>query len=238
MLHAPMTRVLPAALLALSALLPACAPTRTGPMPDPATYRPGPGDTVTLPDLGPVGRWMITKTLEPATWLGERTGGRTLREPINVLILDRAAATPEAATARLNAAMTAAGYGPKNMHSDGYSGQLGDRLYPQLPPSGQGLAFSDGPWYASNHHGRVFGPAPVQGGYLFSAAVSREDMRWLPTPGHTYNSFTATREDLAARLAATGLYTRAANVDLGNRLDTPQEATGDHDGQAALLTTP
>lgn len=206
-----MPRILPTALLALSALLPACAPTRTGPLPDPATYRPGPGDTVTLPDLGPVGRWMITRTLEPATWLGERTGGRTLREPINVLILDRAATTPEAATAR---------------------------LYPQLPPSGQGLAFSDGPWYASNHHGRVFGPAPVQGGYLFSAAVSREDMRWLPRPGHTYNSFTATREDLAARLSATGLYRRAPNVYLGNRLDTPQDTTGDHDGQAALLTTP
>lgn len=233
-----MPRILPAALLALSALLPACAPTQTGPLPDPATYRPGPADVVTLPDLGPVGRWMITKTLEPATWLGERVGGRTLREPINVLILDRTSATPEAATARLNAAMTAAGYGPKNMHSDGYSGQLGGRLYPQLPPSGQGLAFSDGPWYASNHHGRVFGPAPVQGGYLFSAAFSLEDMRWLPKPGHTYNSFKATREDLAKRLSATGLYRRAANVDLGNRLDTPQETTGDHDGQAALLTTP
>ncbi|WP_189067787.1 hypothetical protein [Deinococcus radiotolerans] len=233
-----MTRILPAALLALSALLPACAPTQTRPLPDPATYRAGPTDVTAVPDLGPVGRWMITKTLEPATWLGERIGGRTLREPINLLILDRTSATPEAATARLTAAMTAAGYGPKTMHSDGYSGLLGERLYPQLPPTGKGLAFSDGPWYVSNHHGRVFGPAPIQGGFLFSAAVSREDMRWLPRPGHTYNSFTVTREDLAARLAATGVYTRAANVNLGNRLDTPQETTGDHDGQAALLTTP
>ncbi|WP_034384004.1 hypothetical protein [Deinococcus sp. YIM 77859] len=230
------SRVLPLlALAALSAaLLAACAPAvPAGPLPDPATYRPA-DSPVPVPEVGEVGRWMITKDLVPATWLGEKLGGRTLREPINVLLIDRAARTPEEATARLLAAMEAAGYGPKGGHSTGYWGEVGGKLYPMLP-SGPGEAFSDGPFWVPNNHGRLFGPVPLARGYAFPGAFSLEGVRLFPKPGHPYRSFQVAREDLADRLNRGGRYRRAGYVDLGSRLDTPTETTGDHDGRAVLL---
>lgn len=232
------SRVLPLlALAALSAaLLAACAPSASAPaapLPDPATYRPA--DTpVSVPGVGEVGRWMITKDLVPATWLGEKLSGRTLREPINVLFVDRAARTPEEATSRLLAAMNAAGYGPKSGHSTGYWGEVGGKLYPMLP-AGKGRAFSDGPFWLPNNHGRIFGPVPLANGYAFTGAFSLEGIRLLPRPGHPYRSFQVAREDLADRLNSHSLYKRAGYVDMGSRLDTPTETTGDHDGRAVLL---
>ena len=232
-----LSRRLSAVLLISGLGFTACAPaTEKGPLPDPTTYRVAPSDAVQdVPDIGVVGKWMVTKTLENATWLGYGLKGRTLREPINVLLLDKVATTPEEATARMLDAMNAAGYGPKNMHSDGYSGWIGDRLYAQHPTTGKGLAFSDGPWYGSDNHGRLFGPAKVTGGFLFTGAFSREDFRLLPKPGHPYNSFQTTREDLANQLTAKTNFKRAGYVDLHNALDTPTETTDNHDGKAVLL---
>ena len=42
-------------------------------------------------------------------------------------------------------------------------------------------------------------------------------------------------EDLANELNARTPFKRAGYVDLGSRLDTPTETTGDHDGRAVLL---
>lgn len=228
-------RTLPiiAAVLSLSACAPAA---EQGGLPDPTTYQIAPADMFRgIPDVGDIGLWMVTKNLENASWLGEKYQGRTLREPINVLLLDRGARTPEEATARLLAAMNSAGYGPKNMHSDGYYGWIGGRLYAQQPVTGQGLAFSDGPWYKSNNHGRLFGPARVAGGFVFTGALSRENFRLLPKPGHPYSSFQAAREDLADQLTAKTNFKRAGYVDLKNVLDTAMQTTADHDGRAVLL---
>lgn len=222
--------------LSAAALFAACAPspsTPAAPLPDPATYRPT--DTpVAVPELGEVGRWMITKDLVPATWLGEKVGGRTLREPVNVLLIDRAARSPEEATRRLLAAMGAAGYGPRRGHSTGYFGEVGGRLYPMLP-TGAGEAFSDGPFWLPNNHGRVFGPVPLARGYAFTGAFSLEGVQVFPRPAHVYRSFQVAREDLADRLNSRTTFRRAGYVDMGSRLDTPTETTGDHDGRAVLL---
>ncbi|PNY80168.1 hypothetical protein [Deinococcus koreensis] len=217
-------------------LLAACAPAQQpAPLPDPAAFRPAPGDTRAVPEVGEMGRWMITRNLQNATWLGEKVQGRTLREPVNVVLIDRVAQTPAEAGARLQAAMLGAGYPPRNMHSDGYWGLLNGELRPQLPASGRGEAFSDGPWYGSNNHGRAFGPWKTAGGYVFTAAFSREDFRLLPRPGHTYNSFQAAREDLANRLTTRTFYRKVGYIELGSRLDTPGETTADHDGRAVLM---
>lgn len=226
------------AVLVVSALgFTACAPANeTGPQRDLAAYQIAPADVFRgVPEVGDIGMWMITKSLENATWLGESLGGRTLREPINVIVLDRAAKTPEEATSRLLDAMEKAGYGPKNMHSDGYFGWINGRLYTQQPANGKGLAFSDAPWYRSNNHGRMFGPAKVAGGFVFTGAFSREDFKLLPKPRHTYNSFVTTREDLAEQLTAKTSFKRAGYVDLKNMLDTAAETTANHDGKAVLL---
>lgn len=224
----------PLSLCALALGLAACAPAQTGPLPDPALFRPAPGDVVSVPELGEVGRWMITKNLENATWLGEKVGGRTLREPINVVMIDAVAKTPEDAARRMLDAMNRAGYGPKNMHSDGYFGYLNGELKGQFP-TGKGEAFSDGPWYGSNNHGRVFGPFAVAGGYAFTASFSREDFRWLPRPGHPYNSFMVAREDLGRQLGAKTVFKPQGYLNLDSALDTPTETTGDHDGRALLV---
>lgn len=170
----------------------------------------------------------------PATWLGEKVGGRTLREPVNVLLIDRAARSPQEATTRLLAAMIAAGYGPRGGHSTGYFGEVGGKLYPMLP-TGPGEAFSDAPFFVPNNHGRIFGPIPVMNGYAFTGAFSLEGVRLLPRPGHSYRSFGVAREDLADKLSARTVFKRAGYVDLGSRIDTPTETTGDHDGRAVLL---
>lgn len=223
---------------ASTALLAACAPSAAvpavaAPLPGPATYRQADAPA-TVPGVGEVGRWMITGNLVPATWLGQKLGGRTLREPVNVLFVDRAARTAAEATARLLAAVTRAGYGPRGGHSGGYFGEVNGQLYPMLP-RGQGEAFSDGPAWLPNNHGRVFGPVAVEGGFAFAGAFSLEGVRLLPRPAHVYRSFQASRENLADRLAARTVYRRAGYVEMGSRLDTPAETTGDHDGRAVLL---
>ena len=228
-------RVPPLLLCALTLTLAACAPAQTGPLPDPATFVPAPGDVAqNIEGVGNLGRWMITKQLENATWLGEKVGGRTLREPINVVLINPVARTPEDATRRMLDAMDRAGYGPKNMHSDGYYGYVNGQLKGQYP-QGQGLAFSDGPWYGSNNHGRVFGPFTVGSSTVFTASFSREDFRWLPRPGHPYNSFQVAREDLGQQLGKHTIYKVQGHLNLGSALDTPTETTGDHDGRALLL---
>lgn len=222
--------------LGSAAVLAACVPSATAPAappPDPSTYRPADAP-VSVPGVGLVGRWMVTSSLVPATWLGERVGGRTLREAVNIVLMDRVARTPEEASARLLRAMTAAGYGPRSGHSTGYFGEVNGQLYPMLP-TGAGEAFSDRPFWLPNNHGRIFGPVPVPGGYAWAGAFSREGVRLLPRPGHPYRSFREAREDLADRLGAGGVFGRAGYVEMESRLDTAQETTGDHDGRAVLL---
>lgn len=230
-----MNKLLQATLLLAGAGLSACAPaTQPARLPDPATYRPASGDTRPVDGIGEVGLWMITKELKNATWLGEPYQGKVLREPINVVLIDPVAASAEQATGRMLRAMDQAGYGPKKMHSDGYYGYLGGKVARQYP-QGKGEAFSDGPWYTSNNHGRMFGPFQTARGWVFTGAFSREDFRLLPRPGHPYNSFEVGREDLATQLSAKTVFKRAGYLDLGSTIDTATETTADHDGRAALL---
>lgn len=231
----PRALLLLALALASAAVLAACAPsvTASAPLPGPATYRPTDAP-VSVPGVGEVGRWMIAPDLRPATWLGEKVGGRTLREPVNVLLLDRVSRSPEEALTRLLSAMSEAGYSPKGGHSTGYFGEVGGRLF-SIQPTGKGEAFSDRPFWLPNNHGRVFGPVPVEGGYAWTGAFSREGVRLLPRPGHPYLSFQIAREDLADQLSAGSLFKRAGYVDMSSRLDSPTETTGDHDGRAVLL---
>ncbi|THF88663.1 hypothetical protein E7T09_05615 [Deinococcus sp. KSM4-11] len=225
-----------AAPLALLLLLIACAPVpQAQPTPGATTYQPAVGDVQHVPRIGDVGVWMMTGNLRPSTWLDQPYHSRTLREPVNVVLIDRAARTPDEASSRLLGAMSAAGYPPRSMHSDGYWGLLNGEFRPQFPRTGRSEAFSDGPAYTSNNHGRLFGPWKIADGYVFTGAFSREDLSLLPTPHHTYNSFQVAREDLAARLTARSIYRRSSYLNLGSRVETPMTTTGDHDGRAVLL---
>ncbi|ADV67813.1 hypothetical protein [Deinococcus maricopensis] len=225
--------------LLLPALLAACAPAV---MPNNATPRtaevlPAATDTSPVGEGVTVSRWMLDPKGQPASWLNTTLAGRGLREPINIILIDERAATPEEAAARLLDAATRAGYGPKGGHSTGYSGVINGERYAQQP-AGNGEAFSDAPWWGSNNHGRVFGPARTARGFVWIASFSREDFALFARMHHPYNSFRVARDDFARRMTDTSDFKAAGSVDLGNALNTPTLTTDDHDGQAVLLVAP
>lgn len=195
----------------------------------------GPDDVASPDGLPRIGRWMIAPDGTIAHWLGGRYEGKHIREPINVILVDAGAATAEDAERRLTAALAAAGYPSREGHSGGYSGFIGGGTYAQLP-SRKDHAFSDFPFEFDNNHGRVFGPAPLDRGYLFTGAFSREDISPFGHPQHRYASFDRARDDLSQRLDAATAYRIAGFVDLGNAIvGDPAITTGDHDGRAVLL---
>lgn len=195
----------------------------------------GPDDIASPEGLPDIGKWMIAPDGTIAHWLGASYEGKHLREPINVVLIDRGAATPEDAEQRLVVAATAAGYPSRTGHSGGYSGFIGGELYPQLP-SGHDRAFSDFPFEFNNNHGRIFGPAPHDDGYLFVGAFSRERVAPLSSPRHQYESFDRARDDFTQRLDAKSGYRIVGFVDLGNAIvGDPLISTGDHDGRAVML---
>lgn len=219
-----------AALLSISTLPPTRAATVA---PISAEVVTTSADAVTT-SYGPIGKWMIDPDGQPARWLGYQIDDHALREPINLVLLDPLARTPQEAAARLSAAMSAAGYQARSGHSTGYQGLIGTRLYGQQP-GGSGQAFSDGAWWRSNNHGRVFGPAVVEGGYLWTGAFSREDFEVISALHHPYASFRVARDDVSARLTAAGTFKRLSTLSLDNALNTPTLTTDDHDGQALVL---
>lgn len=209
------------------------------PAADSAAPRPavsfGPDDVVRPPGLPEIGKWMIDPDGSVAHWLGATYRGRHIREPINVILVDRGAASATDASERLTAAVTAAGYPSRRGHSGGYRGHIGGSLYDQLPAEPD-HAFSNRLYVFDNNHGRVFGPAQFDEGYLFIAAFSRERVAPFATVRHQYESFDRARDDLSQRLDAHSDYELVGFIDLDNAiLGDAEFTTGDHDGRAVLL---
>lgn len=220
-------------ILFLAALL-ACS---RAPRPAPTVigFHPAAEELVHPPGLPPLYKWMLAPDLQPAHWLGARLGGRELVEPLNVILVDRRATGPEEATAALSEAMTRAGFPSRMGHSGGYLAFVDGRLRPQLPATAD-HAFADEPFELSNNHGRLFGPVPVPGGFVFVGAFSREGLALLDKVKHRYLSFNQARDRLVERLDARTDFKRVPAVDLRNHLEgDPVHCTGDHDGRAARL---
>ncbi|HEX2255778.1 MAG TPA: hypothetical protein VHG92_03585, partial [Afifellaceae bacterium] len=194
-----------------------------------------PDDVASPEGLPAIGKWMIDPDGTVAHWLGSSYQGKHIRETINVILVDHGAASPQDAKERLLAAAAAAGYPARTGHSAGYRGYIGGEYYPQLPEE-RDHAFSNWPFELDNNHGRIFGPAPVDGGYLFIGAFSRERIDFFRDPPHQYASFDQARDDFTQTLAAGSSYEIAGFVDLDNAiLGDPQVTTGDHDGRAVLM---
>lgn len=185
--------------------------------------------------LPSIGKWMLTQQGEPSDWLGEVYEGKTLREPINVIIVDEAAVSIEDAKARLVSAAAQAGYPIRFGHSTGYQGVIGGSLYAQLP-KGWDDAFSNDVFEVDNNHGRIFGPHATGNAYIFIAAFSREDVDPFRDPGHRFASFNRARDDFTQRLDRATDHKVSRFVPLDNALvDDPRFTTGDHDGVAVLV---
>jgi len=194
------------------------------------------GTNVETPQgLPEIGKWMLTAQGVPAAWLGEIYEGKSLREPINVILLDEGASSPEDATSRLLAAAALAGYPIRFGHSTGYHGYVGGQLYAQLP-QGRDDAFSNDVFEVSNNHGRVFGPHPMAQAHVFVAAFSREEVDPFRSPGHRYASFNQARDDFTQSLDRSTDYKVSGFVNLNNAIvGDPKLTTGDHDGLAVLV---
>jgi len=197
-----------------------------------------PPETVAHPQgLSQVGKWMLDAQCEPAHWLGESYRSKHLREPINIVVMDMAAQSAEEARKRLVQNFAAAGYLVRERHSTGYHGYIDGVVYDQIP-DGKEQAFSNEPSAMHNNHGRMFGPHPYRGAWLFIGAFSRERMDLLEKPKHCYVSFNQARDDLSQRLDMKTDYRIKAFLDLDNALiGDPMFTAGDHDGIAILLTT-
>jgi hypothetical protein len=197
-----------------------------------------PPETVANPQgLPQVGKWMLNAQNEPAHWLGELHRGKHLREPVNVIIVDTVAPSAQEARDRLLRSFAMAGYLVREGHSTGYRGYIDGVVYEQIP-NGKEQTFSNEPFEMHNNHGRMFGPHPYRGGWLFIGAFSRERMELLEKVKHCYVSFNQARDDLSQRLDMKTDYKIRAFLDLGNALiGDSVSTTGDHDGIGVLLST-
>jgi len=201
---------------------------------DPAA--PNPGDVVVDTPYGDIGKWMLQSNGQISTWGGRPYDGRTLLEPINVIVIDPTSTTPAESAAKLDTAMSRAGFPAQGLHSTGFQGTIDGETYGQQP-NGILEAFSDNFFLLPNDHGRMFGPAPVENGtgYVWTGAFSTEQLATAGQFGHEYVSFGMARDALAARLVASGAATVVGVVRLDNAYGTATLSTGDHDGYAVVL---
>ena len=188
-----------------------------------------------LPEGLQIGRWLLTGREVPANWLGQKFQGKMMREPINVILVDEFAVTPEAAVKYLLESCEAIGYLSRPGHSSDYRGQIGNVIYSQLPRQ-QNHAFSNAMYILPNNHGRIFGRHFFAGYYYFSGALSREAINLFAEVRHVYASFEMAKQDFAARMQANGRYFVVGAIAMENVfLPSESMTTGDHDGTAVLL---
>ena len=196
---------------------------------------PSADDVVATP-YGEIGKWLLQPTGEISSYGGQRYAGKSIIEPVNVIILDPTSASAADAAKKLNADLGAAGFPARAIHSTGFLGVIGDVTYPQQP-SGFLQAYSDNDFLLPDDHARVFGPAPAESvaGYVWTVAASRELFGFNGLiPAHTYLSYDQARDELASRLVANGA-TLVGIVPLQNAYDGPSATAGDHDGYAIVI---
>ena len=185
---------------------------------------------------GDIGAWLLQAGGKIANYGGVRHGGKTVLEPVNVIILDPTSKSSAESAARLDAAMTRAGFPAQPIHSTGFTGIIDGASYGQKP-TGFLQAYSDNFFLFPNDHGRMFGAAPAANGagYVWSGAFSTEQLNPANPFTHEYVSSDTARAALARRLVASGAATVVGVVPLGNAYDDGTLTTGDHDGYAVVL---
>ncbi|HNM86559.1 MAG: hypothetical protein U0Q20_11650 [Mycobacterium sp.] len=189
-------------------------------------------------EYGNIGKWMLQPSGQIANYGGQKYQGKTLLEPVNVIIVDPTSTSAAAAKNKLTTAMTSGGFPAQTIHSGGFKGIIDGKTY-QQQPTGFLEAFSNNSYTQTNDHGRIFGPDPVEtsGGYVWTGAFSTESVSsyFFGIPVHSYVSSNAARAALAAGLIASGKATYGGTVDLQNSYNTGTTTTGDHDGKAVVL---
>jgi hypothetical protein len=196
---------------------------------------PSASDVVQTP-YGNVGTWLLEPNGQISDFGGERIDGKSLLEPINVIIVDPTSTTAAEATAKFNARMSQAGFPALPIHTGGFQGTIDGQTYGQQPAGFD--AYSNNFFLLPDDHARAFGPDPLQTpeGFVWTVAVSREQIGLLNgmLPSHVYTSYNAARDELASQLVADGA-TLVGIVPLSNSVDSATQTTGDHDGYAIVI---
>ncbi|RPI15740.1 MAG: hypothetical protein EHM58_13435 [Ignavibacteriae bacterium] len=179
--------------------------------------------------LPEIGRWMFDSNLVLASWLGKKLDNKSIREPINIIIVDSISGSEDEAKKNLMRAFTDAGLKNRWGHTSGYKGLI-DSVFCSQFPGKNFYAFSDKPFEFDNNHGRIFGPYFKNGFYYFTGALSRESGYY-----HNYISFIQARDEIAASLDERTNYKFTKKVWLDNAINNDSATTGDHDGYAILI---
>ncbi|OBB05708.1 hypothetical protein A5668_16240 [Mycolicibacterium fortuitum] len=211
-------------------------PVTVNPVPAVAPGVPAPTDQVPTA-YGDVGKWMLEPDGQISDYGGLPYGGRTVLEPVNVIIVDPTSTSATEAERKLNNVMFWSGFPAQPIHSTGFRGTIDDVTYGQQP-AGLLLGYSDNFFLFPNNHGRIFGPDPVESsaGYVWSGSFSTEQfVIYDLLPRHAYVSSNLARSALAMRLIASGRATYGGMVALDNSYNTATTTTGDHDGYAVVI---
>jgi hypothetical protein len=186
---------------------------------------------------GEIGKWMLQSNGQISNYGGLPHGGRTVLEPVNVIIVDPTSTSAAESARKLNTAMFWSGFPAQPIHSTGFHGTIDDVTYGQQP-TGLLVGYSDNFFLFPNNHGRIFGPDPVETstGYVWSGSFSTEQfVIYELLPRHAYVSSNLARNALAMRLIASGQATYGGMVPLDNSYNTATTTTGDHDGYAVVI---
>lgn len=205
---------------------------------DPSTSPdvPTAGDDVST-QYGDIGKWMLDRNGEISDWGGQPHDGKTLLEPVNIIIVDETSTTPEEAKRKLNSAMFWSGFPPQPIHSGGFQGEIDDTVYGQKPVLPL-FGYSNNFFLFTNDHGRIFGPDPMETeqGYVWTGSFSTEAFTFYNfLPAHSYVSSNMARNALAMQMIMSGRATYGGVVPLENSYNTDTVTTGDHDGYAVVL---
>jgi hypothetical protein len=193
--------------------------------------------TQNISNVGKVGQYQLNTDYTVANWLNAPYKGKTIQEPINLLIIDKVSNSSFQAINRLLQSTSAAGYEMRFGHSNNYKAYLGDSVFSQLPNESC-CTFSDRFFIFPNNHGRIFGPYYKDGYYVFIAAFSKEGVGFS-WPYHTYESFVSARDNFAINLNKYTEYKIIDFIDMKNYIEEENKilSSGDHDGFAVILST-
>jgi hypothetical protein len=176
------------------------------------------------------GKWLYDSNKKPSLWLNRKIKGKLICEPINIIIEDSFSRTPEESKELLYTSLQKAGFKIMWGHITPRYAIINGIFYNQLPEKFFN-AFSDRIWIFENNHARFFGPVRHGDSYYFCGAVSKET-----GITHKYISFTEARDKYSQMLDKYSDIKIKGFITMDNLLDTESTTTGDHDGNAVLMS--
>ena len=184
-----------------------------------------------LPDFG---KWMYIKDKDnnfiPSNWLGVKVNGKTLFEPINLIIIDEQSKSIEKSDSLISEILDNVGFSKRNGHTAQYYGIIDGNFYGQLPQIGSDRAFSNYHWSLTNDHIRLFGPVLKNNRYIWTGNASREK-----GISHSYISFRKAINELEKNILSYSNATILGYFFLDNQKNEIDSTTGDHNGYCLVI---